>query len=112
MPPYNDYYYDFADASVGATTCFNHDTVLERQFEFDNARIPAIFKCFTGIVPYSCPNITNDAMLGVFRGQVSETVPVYGTKVWSEMKTTVMSESFVGGFVYVSIIFSMIFGLL
>ena len=80
LPPYNDHSFDFSDASVGAPTCFNWEKYRNDIKDLDE--VPEILKCFTGIVPFTCPELTADVTLESFIGypfpDKSNTACAYG----------------------------------
>ena len=68
LPPYDDTRADFNDASTGASICFNFKNMRRVELNNDISLTPEIFKCFTGITPYKCPELTNDVKIAAYSG--------------------------------------------
>ena len=68
LPPYTDTRADFNDASKGAYICFDYEKLLSIELNNDASKTPEIFKCYTGIIPYKCPELTNNVVIDAFYG--------------------------------------------
>ena len=67
------YFLAFRDSS-SSITILTHDLGCNfknmRRVELNNdiSLTPEIFKCFTGITPYKCPELTNDVKIAAYSG--------------------------------------------
>ena len=68
LPPYTDTTFDSNDASNGAYICFNYEKLRSIELAGVLEDTPEIFKCYTGIVPYKCPELTNEVKIEAFHG--------------------------------------------